>query len=205
MSKFKFLCPKCGHAFLEGTSFHRCPQCQVPLLTAADNPSADLGQIPNHIDVDELLRECLTTQQPDEEIDTALKRTVKQKYPSAHDGLVRVLSRQLDLWQQLRGVSRQQAAEQLAKAHSELTVRPGGEPDVHTSVVTEIKGLENLPAEQQSAIKAQLEEALKSGKPFPKIMFTTTTNQNSGYGSAILFALFVGLTILFAILFKMRY
>jgi hypothetical protein len=75
---------------------------------------------------------------------------------------------------------------------------------MRTSAVTEIKGLENLPAEQQATIKAQLEEALKSGKPIPKFTFTpSTTTSSSKSGGGLLVLAFIVLVILFTVLFKM--
>ena len=208
MSKYKFLCPKCGHAFLEGTSFHKCPQCQVSLLTAGsesatDHPATnesilDFTGLPDHVDIDELMRTALADQQPGEKIDAALNRAVAHKYPKAQAALTKLLARQLDTWQQFRGITRQQAAEQLAHAHSEMNFRVVGKPQISTSVETSsvtssvnisesnsvqgvesIQGLDKLPPEQQELIRRQIVDAVKSGKPIPKIMFTTTSNQSA--------------------------
>jgi len=163
MSDYRFLCPQCGRAFPEGTVFARCPQCDAPLLEAGPLRLADIRGLPEHLDVAALLRQVLAEQQPGEDIEAALRRGVERDFPEVTETLCRLIGQQLDLWQRFRGVTRQEAAEQLAGAQSELEVRPGGTPEVHTSYQTELRvtNLEDLPPELRERVREQLDGAPK--------------------------------------------
>jgi hypothetical protein len=165
MSEYRFLCPTCGHAFAEGTSFKKCPRCQVPLLQAAANWSASLQDLPKPVDLDELLRKVLAAQRPGEDIDRAIARHVAAEYPDAQQGLLEVVGRQLTEWSRVRKTSRQAAAEDLSQSESELTVGADGRSEVRTEMRSEtrIDGLEQLsPAMREMALR-QIEQAIRSG------------------------------------------
>jgi hypothetical protein len=177
MSEYRFVCPRCGHAFLEGTAFTRCPECQVPLLQAAPNLTADLRKLPEHLDLDVLMQQALAEQQPEEHIDAVLQRVAERAYPEAHEGLYHLLRAQLDMWQRLRGLTRQETAEQLAKARSELQKRPDGTPELQTIFPIEFRdvrlvGGENLSAEEREQVVKQIEETLAAGKPIQSARIT---------------------------------
>jgi hypothetical protein len=163
MSEYRFLCPQCGRGFPEGTAFARCPQCEAPLLEAGPLRAADIRGLPEHLDVAALLKQVLAEQQPGEDIEAALRQHVERDYPEAAEVLCRLIGQQLDLWQRFRGVTRQEAAEQLAGAESELEVRPGGTPEVRTSYQTDLQvtNVEDLPPELRERVQKQLEAAAK--------------------------------------------
>jgi hypothetical protein len=166
VSNYNFLCPRCGHAFLEGTSFTKCPECQVPLLEAGSS-TADLRKLPERLDVAALIRDALAEQQPDEDLDVPLKRAIRRKYPECAEGLQRLVSEALAMVERLRGLSRQEAAEEMGKSQSELQLGLDGKPAIRTEypvVHTEI-GLEGLSLEQRAEVHEQVEALLKSGKP----------------------------------------
>ena len=166
LSSYHFLCPRCGHAFLEGTSFTKCPECQVSLLEAGA-ATADFRKLPERLDVASLIRDALAEQQPDEDIDATLEGAIRRRYPECAEGLQRLVGEALSMAERLRGLSRQQAAEEMAKSRSELQLGPDGKPAVQTFypfVHTEIN-LEGISAEERGAVHDQIEALLKSGKP----------------------------------------
>jgi hypothetical protein len=189
MSEFRFLCPECGHAFPEGTSFTHCPKCRVALREASPSRTADLHKLPDHLDLDALMRQVLAEQLPDEEVDVAVERVVRQNFPDAREGLFRLISQQLDAYQQMQGKSRQEAAEQLGKAESELQLGPEGTPVVHTRFLPEVhfKGLEKLPPEQREQVQQQIEAAMKAGKPLDTVRIVLPAAKGKvGCGSMVL-------------------
>jgi hypothetical protein len=153
---------------------------------ALDPATAELLQalasdkLPQHVDIDELFRTVLAEQAQGEAIDAALKRVVGREFPDAAGPLCKLLSEQLDQLEQMGAKSRQAAAAQLARSHSELNTGPGGRSEIRTtstSVETNIggvrfsrgrsvvsRGLENLTHAQRKLIGEQLVQALGGGK-----------------------------------------
>ena len=219
MTSYQFLCPRCGHGFQEGTSFSKCPECQVPLLhaspaeaapqpvaeqaTDAEPPSIpDLFQAAQSLAVDllksppplgsdgqtagdrtdlaALVREALSQQQPQEVIDAAIERLARRDYPQHADLLQRSIGELLDTVQRGRDLTRQQAAEQLAKSNAEIQVGPHGETGLRVvfPTVFHVAGVNELSDAQRADIEKQLADFLKSGKPIsttrivvPKVQF----------------------------------
>jgi hypothetical protein len=101
------------------------------------------NKLPEHLDIDALLRTVLAEQAPNEKIDDALKRVLARDFPAAADPLYKLLCLQLDLYEQA-GKTRQQAAEELAHSQSELTAT-AGDHQIRSTHVTSIQGLEKLP------------------------------------------------------------
>jgi len=140
-------------------------------------------KLPQHLDIDELFRKVLAEQAHGEAIDAALKRVVGREFPEAAEPLCQLLAQQLDMLEQIGAKSRQAAAMQLAKSHSELNTGPGGRHEIRTtstSVETSFGGLrfgrgstvvsgglENLTPAQRKLIGQKLVQALNSGKPLP--------------------------------------
>jgi hypothetical protein len=169
MSEYRFLCPECGHAFLEGTSFTHCPKCQVPLLEAPHSQFAEVGNLPNHLDLDGLMREAMAQQDQHEEIDSAVQRFVESKYPDSQERLCQLIRLQLDTIQSVHGITRQEAAKQLAESQSELVKGPEKRLEIRT-VATKTKwlGFDGIPAEQREQLKAQIAKAIDDGNPNQK-------------------------------------
>jgi hypothetical protein len=170
MSEYRFLCPECGHAFLEGTSFTHCPKCQVPLLEAPHDQLAELGNLPDHLDLDALMRGVLAQQGQDEEIDSAVQRFLGLEYPDSQKRLCQLLSLQLDTIQRVHGITRQEAAKQLAESQSELVKGPEKRLEIRTvATKTNWLGFDNIPAEQREQLEAQIAKAVAEGKTNQKI------------------------------------
>jgi hypothetical protein len=180
MSSYHFLCPRCGHGFLEGTTFTECPECQVPLLEAGASFTADLRELPEHLDLAALVREALAEQQPQEDVDAAVKRTVERRYPESAGGLNHLIGELLATAQGLRGQTRQEAAEEMAKSQSELQLGPDGTPGVRTilPVVRSEFHLEGLSAQQRGEVQEQIEALLKSGKPITEARIILRNNKS---------------------------
>ena len=192
MSKFRFLCPHCGQAFSEGTSFTRCPKCRVALLEAAPTEMADIDTSAKQVDLDALLRRVLSERKAGEDIDVALNRVIQREYPESAAQLTRVISQQLDEWQRVQGITREEAAKQLAAAESELVLGPRGTSEVRTEFATEINvsNLDDLSPEQREQVRALIHQATAEGKPLKGIHFSLSGNKNGGCGlTALLTAL----------------
>jgi hypothetical protein len=177
VTDYRFVCPQCGRAFKEGVTFTVCPQCQVPLLSADAGIPADAENLPQRLDIGDLMKRVLADQQPDEEIDAALKRVIDREYPDAHDSLTKLIRNAIDLTQQMWGGTRQAAAQRLAEDTTQLEMQPDGKPMVRT-VHEEFKfqGAELTP-EQQEQLKRQVEEALRTGKPIGPVQTNQTASK----------------------------
>jgi uncharacterized Zn finger protein (UPF0148 family) len=183
MGKYHVLCPECGQSFQDGTGITACPICQVPLLEAAPVPKVelakpelvnlDLGKLPDHVDVDVLLREAIAEKQSDEEIDSAVERVAQRKYPDMHESLCQLIGMQLDALQKFNNISREDAARQIAESQAELVIGPDKflEMQTLTTRTANLKGLGHFSAEQSEQFASQIAQALKDGKVHRKIEF----------------------------------
>jgi hypothetical protein len=192
MNKFRFLCPHCGQAFSEGTSFTRCPKCRVALLEAAPTGMADVDTSAMQVDLDALLRRVLAERETGEDIDVALSRVIQREYPESAAQLTRVISQQLDEWQRVQGISREEAAKQLAAAESELVLGRRGTSEVRTEFATEINvnNLDDLSPEQREQVRSLIHQATAEAKPVKGIHFSLSGNKKGGCGlTALLTAL----------------
>jgi hypothetical protein len=198
MSEYRFLCPKCGHGFADGTSFNKCPRCQVLLLEAAPTWSANLQNLPEAVDLDELLRNALAEQRSGEEIDRAIARHVAATYPDAQQGLIEIVGRQLTEWQKIKTISRQAAVEEMAKSQSELTLGPDGRSEVRTELRSEMRidGLEQLSPEMRQMALRQLEQMMRAGGGSGRMQIQGSIGgKRIGCGSAVLIAILASIAI----------
>jgi hypothetical protein len=165
MSEYRFLCPQCGQAFAEGTSFEKCPRCLVPLLEAAPQRATSFDTLPGEVDLDELLRKVLAEQRPGEDIDRALARVVGGEYPDAASGILELLKTQLDQWEKYRGITRQEAAEELSHSQSSMVVGDDGRQEVRTELRSEtrVEGLDHLDPEARAEALKQIQNLLARG------------------------------------------
>jgi hypothetical protein len=175
MTEYRFLCPKCGHAFAEGTSFKKCPRCQVPLLEASAGPLAELGDLPSEVDLDELLRKVLAEQDPGEDIDRTIKRVVAANYPESEDGLLQLVTKQLEVWEQFRNVSRQQAVQEIAESQSEMVLGAAGQPELRTEFRSEIQigNLDEFSPQMRAEALRHIQDVLRSGGKAGSVQFGT--------------------------------
>jgi hypothetical protein len=184
MSKFRFLCPHCGQAFSEGTTFTRCPKCRVALLEAAPTEMGDIDTSAMQIDLDALLRRVLAERETGEDIDVALNRVIQREYPDSAGQLTRVIGQQLDEWQRVQRISREEAARQLAAAESQLVLGPRGTSEVRTEFATEfnVNNLDDLSPRQREKVRALIHQATAEGKPLKGIQFSLSGNKKGGCG-----------------------
>jgi hypothetical protein len=136
---------------------------------AASN--TDLGNLPSPLDLAALMRHVLAGHPREEDIDAALRRVIQQEYPQAEEGLFSVLSEMLTAEQRMLGISRQEAATQLAQAKSEMRISPEGKPEITSfRYQFQAEGLERLSPEQREHVLEQLETAARTGGPIPKVL-----------------------------------
>src|SRR5207245_3903825 len=69
--------------------------------------------------------------------------------------------------QRMLGLTRQQAATQLAQAKSEMNLSPEGKPEI-MSIRVQGEGLQNLSPEQREYVVQEFENAVRTGQPIPK-------------------------------------
>src|SRR5262245_16222830 len=193
MSEYRFLCPQCGQSFTDESGVTSCPQCQIPVLRTVPSFVA-LQNLPMPIDIDELMGRVLAEQTPGEEIEAAIQRIVQREYPDAHEDLFRLISEFLRMNQQLRGGTRQEAAEQLARTESELKVQPGGMPEIRMmQTFGEVRGLEDFSPDVREQIMTKLRESLESGKPIQKLQLTIGGKRSRTGCASVLIAVVVGI------------
>jgi hypothetical protein len=187
MSEYRFLCPGCGDAFLEGTSFTHCPKCQVPLLEAPHEQLADVRNIPDHLDLDALMREALSQQSEDEEIDAPIQRILKREYPESRTRLWQVISLQLETIQSVHGITRQEAAKQLAESQSDLVKGAEKRLEIRTvATKTRWLGFGSIPAEQREQLESQIAKAVAEGKTNQKFEIVLPTQRlKTGLGTIV--------------------
>ena len=107
----------------------------------------------------------LAERETGEDIDAALNRVIQREYPESVAQLTRVVSQQLDEWQRVQRISREEAAKQLAAAESELMLGPRGTSEVRTEFATEINvsNLDDLSPEQREQVRALIHQATAEG------------------------------------------
>ena len=192
VSEFRFLCPQCGRAFKEGLHVTECPQCRVPLLSAAAGMPADAENLPHRLDIGALMQHVLADQQLGEEIDAALERVIRREYPAAHDSLSKLIHNALDFTQKMWGGTRQEAAQRLAQNQSQLEMQPDGKPMVQTfQSQFNMQGVALSP-EQQEKIKQEVEEALRTGKPIQHVVINPQSGK-TGCSSLMLIAVLMAI------------
>jgi hypothetical protein len=199
MNEFRYLCPRCGQAYQEGQSITECPQCKVPLLGAAPVLGAiDLRGLPVEIDVARLMDKTLAERLGDEDVNAALRRVVCREFPQNHDGLSTLLDQELGTLEQIRNCNRLQAAEEMARSVSKLTIDPAtGRPQMN--MVRMEGNLESLPPDQQDQIRAQIAQAMLSGRPLHRLEFTLqsySSNKTTWLGALALLGLFALVALL---------
>jgi hypothetical protein len=129
--------------------------------------SADLHNLPSHLDVAALMEHVLAAKPREEEIDDALRRVLQQEHPEAAQALFNVFVETLRTQQRMFGITRLQAVTQLANAKSEMNLSPEGKPEI-TSIRVQAEGLENLSLDQREQVLHELESAVRTGQPLPK-------------------------------------
>jgi hypothetical protein len=134
-------------------------------------PLARLPEGTPQLDVAALMREALDSQQAGEDIDNALRRVLQGKDLPGVDMIYQSIGDCLRMHEWRLGMSREQAARQLAQAETRLSITPDGKPYLE-SFVTNISGLESVPAHLRPQVLAQLQQQLRDGKTGPIILPT---------------------------------
>jgi len=174
----EFACPRCGGPLPGGTNLASCPACQDPLIKSVHQPptaSSSSTSVPE-LDVAGLMRRALAEQQPGEEIETALRRVMQGQDPQGEEMVYSVVCENLKMQEWRLGITRQQAAEQLAEADSRLRIMPDGKPFLETLVMN-FSGLESVPASMREQVIEQVKESLAHGKTGPVVIRTAPTPQ----------------------------
>jgi hypothetical protein len=175
MIEYRFLCPQCGQAFAEGTSFRKCPRCLIPLREAGPQRVINAGELPEEVDLDELLRNVLAEQRPGEDIDRALSRVIGGEYPDAASSMLKLLKTQLDQWENFRGITRQEAAEELSRSQSSMALGDDGRQEVRTELRSEtrIEGLDHMDPEARAEALRQIQDLLADGGSTRRVVIDT--------------------------------
>ena len=141
---------------------------------------------PPELNVAAFVRDALATQQPGEEFEAALRRTT---YDPRGDGMVcQLICKFLQMQTSRLGISRQQAAEQLAQADTHLRILSDGTPFLE-AVTFSATGLESLPAEMREDVLRQIHDSLAQGKLPPAVI--QPRPRSSGQGSVMLVLVFL--------------
>jgi hypothetical protein len=133
----------------------------LPPAAAGTTPALPLESgVTPQLDVAALMQEALDAQEPGEEIDAALRRTLQGKDLQGVDMICQVIGDCLRMQEWRLGVSRLQAAQQLARAQTRLMITPDGKPYLE-SFVTNVSGLESVPPHLRDQVLEQVNEQLK--------------------------------------------
>lgn len=205
---YQFLCPSCGHGFPEGTSFTKCPECQVPLLRAVQPVAApDLRNLPDDLDLPAALREALSEQEAGD-VDAAIKAALVRACPNAADALQTLIGSLLDTMQAQCGMTRREAAQQLADSKVEVNTGADGAPQIKFIAPMvrsnlQIDGLDHLLAKQCVEFEQQIEKSFRIGNSTsaPKILFESASVKTSSKPGCSVHFLLAVLALLGGILF----
>jgi hypothetical protein len=177
-------CPRCG-TLVEGSSNPQtCPSCGEPLVNCLPSRSPDRAP---ELDVAALVRDALAEQQPGEEFESALRRVTND--PRGEGLICQVICKFLEMQACRLGTSRQQAAEQLAKADTRLKILPDGTPFLETLAVN-VAGLESLPPGMREDVLRQINEAVAQGKAPPAVIHTRPPASGRVIGVVVIAVLF---------------
>jgi hypothetical protein len=154
-------CPRCGRTYSE-PGVVICPSCNVGLVRVAERPQMPAATTLK-VRVAPVLGEALASVKPGEDIDEALLRALKARYPDEAANLLPALTRIIDMEAQRANEDRQQAVRRLAQSDPgpEIVLRISpGEPTRITaeSRVIRINGkeyhsLEEVPPHLRGAIE----------------------------------------------------
>jgi hypothetical protein len=170
MPEYRYLCPRCGKAFEEGTAATVCPDCQVLLRSTGGigggMPSPPVP-LPAHLDMAELIQAALAEEPDEQELDEALRRVLHREHPESEEALFRAIDEVLNTQRRVWGFSRLEAARRMAEGHTEMNLSPEGKPQI-TSFYFQGAGLEQLTAEMREQVLHYVEEAARTGQPLCK-------------------------------------
>jgi hypothetical protein len=143
------------------------------------------------LDVAALLREALTVQQPGEDIEAVLRRVLP-----GEDMICKVIAEFLAMQEWRFGISRQQAARQLADADTRLMITPDGKPYLE-ALVLNLSGLEALPEDVRTAALQQIKDHFRAGKTGPIVLGSGQRAAQSGRVVAMSFLVILLLILAF--------
>jgi hypothetical protein len=190
------VCPRCGGSVPAEASWGTCPHCRASLATGCVEEAPASPPAPE-LDVANLMREALKEQRDGEPIDAAIRRVLPGQELVGEEMIYKLISENLGLQERRLGISRQQAAEQMAASEARLKIMPDGTPFLE-AFVTNISGLDALPAAMRLQVLQQVKDSLAKDRPGPLLIRTTGTPGQSR-STAILIVIFA-LTMLAAYL-----
>jgi hypothetical protein len=151
-------------------SWGTCPHCHASLATGCVEETPSSRPAPE-LDVASLLRAALQEQRDGEPIDGALRRVLPGQEQVNEEMIYKLISENLALQERRLGLSRQQAAEQLAGSDARLKIMPDGTPFLET-FVTNVSGLGSLPAAIRLQVLQQVKDSLAQERPGPLLIRT---------------------------------
>lgn len=119
-------CPRCGREHAEPNRL-LCPTCHAEITSDATGHGT--GQTKTFtVEIGPILREALASAGPMEDVDEALLRTLKRRYPDEAANLLPAVSRIAEVEAQRAGVDKREAMRRLAHGETspELTLRSSG-------------------------------------------------------------------------------
>jgi len=167
-------CPQCGYVF--GPLDRECPRCRG----TGDAPQSEAAS--RSVDVDALVREALAGQPGAEELDAAIARVVRARYPQASGALTDALGRLLEAEMARQHCSRLEAAQRIAQGGVQ------GQLQVETTTSTSTyHSLEELPPELRERVERMMAGG-KSVQRLPESRTRSTANvvRKQGEGEPVL-------------------
>lgn len=119
-------CPRCGREHGEPKEL-LCPACRAEIVPdASEHRTGETKTFT--VEIGPILREALVSAGPTEDVDEALLRTLKRRYPDQATDLLPAVSRIAEVEAQRAGVDKREAMRRLAKGEigPELTLRSSG-------------------------------------------------------------------------------
>ncbi len=119
-------CPRCGREHAE-PNLGLCPTCRTELMSSAGEHAT--GETKTFtVEIGPILREALASAGPTEDVDEAVLRTLKRRFPDEAANLLSAVSRIAEVEAKRASVDKREAMRRLAQGEisPELTLRSSG-------------------------------------------------------------------------------
>ena len=158
-------CPRCGRTYAGGEIV--CPECRVRL--DPERPwDRDSGGEELRVQAGPILREALASAGPGEDVDEALLRALKARYPEQAASLLSAVTRMVEVSASRTGEDKRAAMRRLAESEPgpEIVLRSSGRPTptvvketkVRRLGDSEFRSLDELPPDVRAAVERSLPE-----------------------------------------------
>jgi hypothetical protein len=195
MPEYRYLCPRCGRAFEEGTAATVCPDCQV-LLRSTGGVAGGMAAVPlpAQLDIAKIIQSALAEEQGEQELDEALRRGLRREQPESEEVLFPAIDEVLKTQQRVWGFSRLEAARRMAEGRTEMHLTPEGKPEITTFYFQGV-GLDELTPEMREQVLQCAEEAAPTGKPFATKLVLKQPSRPANRQAPVLLAVVTGLAV----------